>query len=267
MVFLEYLPGDSIFHRLDVRSKVFWLIAVLILSFIFNDPLYVLGIMIGVLLIAFYIGLPFNRLRTMFQPLIPVMICIVLFTGFGFQPDYFAKDASRKVLFDILGLPITVGGIMIGVTFLIRLMIIIVSTSIVTLTTRFDDFIALMRKIRFPYALILAVSIAFRFIPTLMKELETVMDAQQARGLDLERGGFVQKIKKRIPLMIPMLVGGIRHAENLAIAILVRGFGVSKNRTILYDIKFSRMDYIVCALILLATLIGAYIRLIGLGML
>jgi len=267
MVFLEYLPGNSIFHRLDVRSKIFWLIAVLILSFIFNDPLYVLGIMGSVLFIAFYIGLPFNRLRTMFQPLIPIMICIVLFTGFGFQPDYFVRDASRKVLLDLFGLPITVGGIMIGITFFIRLMIIIVSTSIVTLTTRFDDFIALMRKIHFPYALILAVSIAFRFIPTLMKELETVMDAQQARGLDLERGKFIQKIKKRIPLMIPMLVGGIRHAENLAIAILVRGFGASKNRTILYDISMSGIDYVACALISLATLIGVYIRLIGLGIL
>jgi len=100
-----------------------------------------------------------------------------------------------------------------------------------------------------------------------MKELETVMDAQQARGLDLERGKFIQKIKKRIPLMIPMLVGGIRHAENLAIAILVRGFGASKNRTILYDISMSGIDYVACALISLATLIGVYIRLIGLGIL
>jgi energy-coupling factor transport system permease protein len=267
MVFLEYLPGNSIFHRLDVRTKVCWLAAVLILSFIFNDPLFMLAIMGSVVFIALRIGLPFSRLRSMFQPLVPVMICIVLFTGFGFQQDYFVRDTSRRVLLEILGLQITVGGVMIGVTFLVRLIIIVVSTSIVTLTTRFEDFIALMKKLHFPYALILAVSISFRFIPTLMKELETVIDAQQARGLDLEKGSFLQKIKKRIPLMIPMLVGGIRHSENLAIAILVRGFGASKNRASLYDIKMSRVDYTALALILIIMLIGVYIRFTGLGIL
>lgn len=267
MVFLEYLPGNSIFHRLDVRTKVFWLITILVLSFLFNDPLYVSVILCNVLFTAFYIGLPLNRLRVMFQPLIPVMICILLFAGFGFQQTHFVKDLSRKVLWEVFGLQFTIGGILIGVTLITRLVIIVVSTSIVTLTTRFDDFIALMRKLRFPGELLLAMLTAFRFIPTLTRELEEVTSAQQARGLNFEKGGFVEKVKKRIPLMIPMLVRGIRHAENLAIAMLIRGFGASKNRTWLYDIKMSRIDYALFVFISLALSIGIYIRSIGLGIL
>ena len=266
MVFIEYLPGNSLFHKLDVRTKCVWLIAILILSFIFTDPLYVLIVGIAVLATAFLIGLESSRLKRIFKPLIPVLLCILIFTGFGISPDSFTTSWAKTRLFELLGAPMTIGGILMGVTYLLRLMIIVVSTSIVTLTTPLDDFIVLMRKLRLPYELAFAFSTAVRFIPTLMKESEAVMDAQRARGMRLE-GGFIQQVKSRIPIMIPMIVGGIRKSENLAIAMLVRGFGATKNRTILREIKMKGLDYQVMAAIIAITLFGIFIRAMGYGVL
>jgi len=267
MVFLEYLPGDSLFHRIDVRTKIIWLTMIMCLTFIFTDPLY-LGIICAVVFVtAFLIRLPFERLKTMFLPLIPIMTCILAFSGFGFDVNQFRNEWARKILIELAGVPLSTGGVLMGVTFLLRLFIIVISTSIVTLTTPFEDFTILMRKMRFPYGLILAFLIAVRFIPTLMNEFDNVLSAQQARGLDLERGGFLQKIRKRIPLMIPMLVSGIRRAEELAIALLVRCLGASKNITTLRDIKYSKLDYMISALFIAMIFIGFYVRMAGLGVL
>ena len=267
MVFLEYLPGDSLFHKLDVRTKSIWLALVLILSFIFTDPLYVAVIGVVVLLTGFIIGMSFSRLKLMFQPLIPIMLCILLFTGFGVQPESFLHEWAKEKIFELFGLPITVGGLLIGVTYLLRLFIIVLSTSIVTLTTPLEDFITLMRKMGLPYAFAFAFSTAVRFVPTLMKEADLVMDAQRARGMELDKGGFIQQIKNRIPVMIPMIVGGIRRAENLAIAMLIRCFGASEKRTTLYEIAMRRIDYIAISLMALFVCIGIVLRLMGYGML
>ena len=267
MVFMEYLPGDSLFHKLDVRTKSVWLASILILSFIFTDPLYVGVIGVVVLLTGFMIGMSFSRLRSIFQPLIPIMLCILLFTGFGVQPESFIHEWARKIIFQLFGLPITVGGLLIGVTYLLRLLIIVLSTSIVTLTTPLEDFVSLMRKMRLPYAFAFAFSTAVRFVPTLMKESDLVMDAQRARGMELDKGGFIQQIKNRIPVMVPMIVGGIRRADNLAIAMLIRGFGASEKRTTLYEIAMRRIDYMAISLIVSLTCIGIVLRLMGYGML
>lgn len=267
MVFLEYLPGDSLFHKIDVRTKILWLISIIVLAFIFTDPLYLGVISLIVFVTALLIKLPFERLKTMFSPLIPIMIFILAFSGLGFDVRVFRNEWARSVLVEFAGISLSTGGVLMGVTFLLRLFIIVLSTSIVTLTTPFEDFVILMRKLKFPYGLILAFLIAVRFIPTLMNEFDNVLSAQQARGLDLERGGFLQKTKKRIPLMIPMLVSGIRRAESLAIALLVRCFGASKNVTTLRDIKFSKPDYAISMLLIAIISIGICIRSTGLGML
>lgn len=260
-MFIEYLPRQTFIHSLDIRTKLVGFSGVVLLVFLFNNPLYNLAVALSVVIMAYSAGMQIRKIYHLLVPLVPVFILIMLFAGFT-PPNRFMMQINQKVLFYLipnLHLGATIGGLLQGCTFLIRLITLVVASSLVTLTTPIDDFVQLLNKLKCPYEISFALTTALRFIPTMDRKRIFIIDAQKARGAKEEKG-FTGYIKNTIPIMVPMIVNSIRMANNLSMAMLNRGYGYSNHRTVLRQISFSRRDYAVCLLIILIVILGVYLR-------
>jgi energy-coupling factor transport system permease protein len=143
----------------------------------------------------------------------------------------------------------------------LRFVILITSFSIFFLTTSPDNLSLALEQSRIPYDFCFAFTTAVRFVPILAMEAQTIMDAQKSRGLELEKGGFIKKIRNYIPILIPLIVSSIRRSLEMAETMEARGFGAKKNRTNLYVLKFTKTDIIVLAISITVLVLTIYIRL------
>jgi energy-coupling factor transport system permease protein len=143
----------------------------------------------------------------------------------------------------------------------LRFIVLVESFSVFFLTTSPDHLGLALEQTHVPYEFVFAFTTAVRFVPVLAEEAQTIMDAQKARGLELERGNFLKKIRNYIPILIPLIVSAIRRSLELAEAMESRAWGATKNRTNLYVLKMHRGDIamIIITAGILATAI--YVRL------
>jgi energy-coupling factor transport system permease protein len=262
MVFIEYIPGNSFFHRADVRSKIVWLLFVVISGTIFNSPVVLAVLLLFVFIVGLSSAIPYRRIWTLLKPLLPLILFIIAFTGFTGP-----AVKTNEIIFQVLGARFTTVGVELGITFVLRLFLMVISLSIVTLTTPLEGFFGLLTFLRAPFELAFAVATAIRFVPTLESETYTILDAQRVRGIELEKMGFVNGMKAQISVMIPMIIGGIRKSESLTQAMLARGFGASKKRTTTYELKMKASDYATCTCLIVLFAIAIYMRLLGYGIL
>ena len=260
-MFIEYLPRQTFIHSLDVRTKMIGFTGVVILVFLFNNPLYNLAMAVLVGMMAVSSGMDARKVSNILLPLLPIFFLMMLFAGFT-PPSRFLLHMNQQTLCYLLPnrhLEVTVGGVLQGCTFVIRLLIMVVASSLVSLTTPIDDFIQLLNKLKLPGELSFAVTTALRFVPTMDKKRMSIIDAQKARGAGDEKG-LTGHVRSSIPIMVPMIVNSIKMANNLALAMLNRGYGYSRQMTPLRQISFTRRDYAVCALAVLLTAVGVYLR-------
>lgn len=150
----------------------------------------------------------------------------------------------------IFGLFIFVINLLIGISpllsisYSLRFIAIIIASSVFFLTLSPDDIEYILRSIRFPKDLIFAFVAAVRFIPVLMLDMQQIMDAQKARGLELDKGSILKRIKNLIPILIPLVISAIMRSEEMAEAMEARAYGVSKNPTLYARYEFSKKDFI-----------------------
>jgi energy-coupling factor transporter transmembrane protein EcfT len=259
MVFLEYLPNGSFFHKLDVRSKLIWFLCINFLTFLFWHPAFVGTIFLSTILVGIVVGVPFKKFLNLMKMLI-IPLCFII----GYEA---LVHPGQIVIFRIgtIGF-ITLEGLMVGLTFFFRIMVMVFSSSILTLTTPIFDFLSLLIKYKLPYELAFIITTGIRFIPVLEREAMMTLDAQKARGAELEASkGFMQTLRAYIPIMLPMLIGAVRRSETLAMAMVARGFGSTKKFVSLHEIKASKIDYIFSSLIILILIIGVYAWYLGYG--
>jgi len=136
----------------------------------------------------------------------------------------------------------------------------ITSFSIFFLTTSPDSLSLALEKAKVPYEFNFAFITAIRFVPVLADEAQTIIDAQRSRGLELDKGGFLTRIRKYIPILLPLIINSIRRSLELAEAMESRGFGTTKNRTNLFELKMEKLDWIVLAISLLTLAIVLYVK-------
>lgn len=260
---IEYLPGDTLLHRLDVRTKMLGFTGIVILTFLFQAPQYQLLIAALTGLLAFWIKIPLKKIVGMLAPLIPIVISIILITGFSYAPGRFDKVYSQTVLFYALPgerLGATVGGFLMGTTFLLRLFSMMIASSVLTLTTSIDDFIQFSHKMKVPVELSMMLTTAIRFIPTLDKKRRLILEAQKARGAKLNEKGIVGSIRSYLPIMIPMFINSILMANSLSMAMLNRGYGLTRTWTHMREIAFAPRDYWAIFLIVLLITMAGFLR-------
>ena len=238
----RYIPGNSMIHRLDPRSKLLAMFAFVFIIFLAND-----AIGYGILTVFTFIGVALSRIKlSYFLKGLRPMLGLILFTVI-FQMLF---TTGGEVLFQIWFLKITTYSLQNAFYIFMRFVLIIFMSTLLTLTTpplTFADGIetglAPLKKIKVPvHEIGLMLSISLRFIPTLMDDTTMIMNAQKSRGMDFGEGNLVQKVKSVIPILIPLFVSSFRRADDLAIAMESRGYqggeGCSKYRVL----KWQRFD-------------------------
>lgn len=247
----QYVPGNSIPHRLDPRTKIA-IIFLFVFTVFFANSFYSYFI-----LTVFALGsmlLTRIQIRFIMRGLLPIWFLI----AFTFILHLLiTKDGA--VLVDIFGFKIHVGGVIQGFAISLRFFLLILVTSLLTLTTtpiEITDAIEYifhpLKKVKFPvHELALMMSISLRFIPTLMQETDKISKAQASRGVDFRTGPIKDRVKAVVPLLIPLFVSAFKRAEELAMAMEARGYNGDEGRTKLRELKVTYMDIIAYILIVL----------------
>ena len=248
---------SSIVHDLDPRMKFFF-ISILFVTAILFDKLIILFVLFFIPLpLIFLAGVNNQWLRSMRGALF--LIIIIFLTNFVF--GYFFPNTTSFP--EIIGPVDSNFEILIimehSVAMTLRFAVLISSFSIFFLTTSPDHLGLALQQSHIPYEFCFAFTTAVRFVPVLADEAQTIMDAQKARGLELEQGNLLKRIRNYIPILIPLIVNAIRRSLELAEAMDSRGWGANKTRTNLYTLKLKQLDYVLFAISLLLLVLALYI--------
>lgn len=252
----QYYPEQSVVHRLDARTKILGTLLYIIEIFLVNS---FAGFGLVILALGILIGISRVPVRFIFKGLKAVVFIILL----TFVLNLFMFDGT--VLWHWKFLTITYEGLYRSCFMALRLILLIIGTSMLTLTTKPMELTDGLEKLLKPFnrlglpshEIALMMSIALRFIPTLLEETDKIMKAQQARGADFESGNLMQRVKNMIPILIPLFVGSFRIAQDLALAMEARCYHGGVGRTRMKEIVFSRRDGV--AGVLLAVFLGIVI--------
>lgn len=250
----QYYPAKSILHRLDPRVKFVGTIAFLISLFVANS---LWGYLLATAFLAVVIVLSKVPVKFMMKGLKPLFFIFILTVAFNLFL------VPGKVVVQIWILKITEEGIRQAIKIGIRLIYLVMGSSVMTLTTTpnqlTDGLEKLMRplnKIKVPvHEIAMMMSIALRFIPILMEETDKIMKAQIARGADFESGNLIKKAKNLIPLLVPLFISAFRRADDLAMAMEARCYHGGDHRASMKPLKYQKHD-IMAYLILLVYLIA-----------
>lgn len=259
LIFGRYVPGDSLVHRLDPRAKLMATIWFIIIIFLANNWLsYVL--LVGFVLLALKLSdLPVSFFINGVKPLIWLILFTVLLQVLF--------TSGSTILFRFGPIVVSLEGLINGVFIFFRFVLIIFMSTLLTLTTlplQLTDALEYLMKplkaIKVPvHEIALMLSIALRFVPTLMDETEKIMNAQKARGIDFSEGNIYQRMKAIVPMLIPLFVSSFNRADELATAMEARGYQGGDGRT-----KYRRLVWESKDTILMVVFLFLTIALIGL---
>ena len=246
----QYYPADSILHKLDPRVKLFATLVYIITIFIAKTFVQYALITLLVFMVIRLSKVPF---RFMVKGIKPILFVIV----FAFLMNIFFTRGTP--IFSVWRISIAREGIEMACLMAARLILLIIGTSLLTLTSspiRLTDGLekafSPLKKIGFPaHELAMMMTIALRFIPTLLEETDKIMKAQQARGADFESGNIFRRAKSLIPLLVPLFIAAFKRADELANAMEARGYRGGEGRTKLNPLRYQRRDYLAYLLILL----------------
>jgi energy-coupling factor transport system permease protein len=251
----QYLPGDSLIHKLDPRIKI-------ILSFIFIVAVFIVNNFLGYCLIAvftfstiFISKVPFKYI---FKGLKPI-IWIIVFTAvlnIWLTPG--------NTIYQLGPIKISDKGLSLAIFMVFRLIFLIIGTSLLTLTTTpisltdgIEKLLNPFKRIGLPaHELAMMMTIALRFIPTLLDETDKIMKAQMARGADFESGNILKRAKNLVPLLVPLFISSFRRADDLAMAMEARCYRGGEGRTRLKQLRVERRDYAAVFVMLLLIVIS-----------
>ncbi len=247
----QYFPGKSVMHRLDPRIKLLLTVLYIVMLFVAKG---FLGLLAGALLLALAFSLskiPFKMMLKSIKPILP----IIIFTGLL---NLFFINTGDLVL-EWYFIKITEDGLRSSIFMAVRIIFLICGTSLLTYTTSpialtdaIERIFSPLRVIKFPaHEIAMMMTIALRFIPTLVEETDKIMSAQKARGADMESGSILKRAKALVPILIPLFVSAFRRAEDLALAMECRCYRGGDGRTRLKQLKTSLLDYLALLICLL----------------
>ena len=237
----QYFPGDTLAHRLDPRAKILMVVLYIVALFSARHVL-TYGLVLAFLLLSIRVSKV--GWKALVKGMKPVWI-IVIFTA---VLNLFYTPGEALV--DLGFLQITKEGILAAVFMMLRIAMLIMGTFLLTYTTSpiqltdgIESLLSPLKKLHAPvHELAMMMSIALRFIPTLIEETDKIMSAQKARGADFESGNFLQKAKALVPILVPLFVGAFHRAEDLAVAMESRCYHGGEGRTKLHVLHFGGKD-------------------------
>lgn len=244
----QYFPGNSVIHKMDARMKIVLTMFLIVLIFLCKN---VVSLFLVVLCTFLLVLVSKIRLKTVLKSIKPLTVIIIitsllnLFYGTG------------EPLVEFWRLKITLNGIETAVFMAVRIITLVVLSSLLTYTTSptelTDSLERLLKPLKYlkvdVHSIAMTMTIALRFIPTLIEEIQKIMAAQKSRGADMESGGLIHRAKALIPVLIPLFVSAFRRANELAYAMECRCYRGGDGRTKMKVMKMSARDYIAFAVV------------------
>ncbi len=242
--FGQYYPTNSLIHRLDPRTK-------LIFTFVYMIIVFLIKSYMGYLCTAALLASIILTSKVPFRVVIRSIRAVLFLLFFTLIINLLFYNEGKTV-FEWSFIHITVGGIDYSIKMLFRLTLLVMGASMLTFTTTSteltDALEALLKPLTYikvpVHDLAIIMSIALRFIPTLMEETQKIMNAQKARGANLDTGSFFERIKAMLPILIPLFVSAFRRADELADALDARCYNATDKRTKMKKLKFGLTDYL-----------------------
>ncbi|MFX3618239.1 MAG: energy-coupling factor transporter transmembrane protein EcfT [Sporolactobacillus sp.] len=260
LVIGQYVPLDSYVHRLDPRAKLLSLFLLVIIVFLANSwisyGLLILFSLVGIMASKLPFTFIYKGLKSVFIIVILTFLLNLFFTGGG------------TLLVSWGWLHIYQNGLIQSFFISIRILVIIVMTTLLTLTTSpiqitdgLESMLNPLKKIKLPvHEFALMMSISLRFIPTLLEETEKIIKAQAARGSDFTSGPLKERIKAIVPLLVPLFVSAFKRAEDLAMAMEARGYHGDEGRTKLHQLNWGGRDSVLLIVVVLLTVLLLFLR-------
>ncbi|NIQ07120.1 MAG: energy-coupling factor transporter transmembrane protein EcfT, partial [Candidatus Korarchaeota archaeon] len=230
-----YIDKRSIFHGLDPRSKFTWTLCVWIWALAFNHPLWNLTIFLFVLAVGATAKI-LKDLSFIAYGLTSIFIMAVILWPFFVQGStLLRKIGPFNIYYESVLYAFSIG---------FRIVSMVLAGMVFFTTTKVEDFAVALRKLRIPYSVIFGITMVFRFFPTMIGEASLISSAAKARGVDLKEGSLLEKARKRIAIMSPLIVTTLRRVIDLSKAIEARGFNAKKERTFLYTQTMKLKDWL-----------------------
>ena len=243
---LKFRKVYSPIHNLDPRMKFVYVCAVFVVAILFGELLP--------LIVLFLMPIPFVLLAGVSKEWLRSLRGAAFLAAFIFLVNIATKFFSQGYL-------LTAVDVEFAVAMTLRFVVLVESFSVFFLTTSPDHLGLALEQTHVPYEFAFAFTTAVRFVPVLAEEAQTIMDAQKARGLELEKGGFLKRIRNYVPVLIPLIVSAIRRSLELAEAMESRAWGATKKRTNLYALKFHRGDFALLAITVGVLTVAIFVRL------
>ena len=255
----QYFPGSTLAHRLDPRTKLMMVLIYIVALFCAKSFLSY-----GILALFLFVSVRISKVG--FRALIRGMKPLVVILIFTAVLNMFYTPGHAIASFWIFTL--TAEGILAAVFMVLRIALLIMGTFLMTYTTSpialtdaIENLLGPLKRVRFPvHELAMLMSIALRFIPTLIEETDKIISAQKARGADFETGNLLRRAKALVPILVPLFLSAIRRADELATAMECRCYHGGEGRTKLHILRYQKRDFL-C--ILLTTLITAAVVIIS----
>ncbi|MBN2335310.1 energy-coupling factor transporter transmembrane protein EcfT [Candidatus Bathyarchaeota archaeon] len=243
---LRFTRGDTFIHNMDPRVKFLLTMVAFSASVMFLDLLP--------LIVIFLVQMPLifaaKVVREWYKSVKGASVIAVIIFVSNMLSFYYFRGGQ-----------LTWGLVEYSLALTVRFIVLVTSFSVFFLTTSPDKLSLALEKARIPYEFNFAFITAIRFVPVLADEAQTIMDAQRSRGLELDKGNFITRIRNYIPILLPLIINSIRRSLELAEAMESRAFGATENRTNLYELKMTGTDYMVLAVVLLCLCIMVYAKL------
>jgi energy-coupling factor transport system permease protein len=243
---VQYVPGRTLFHRLDPRAKIVGMLLVSGVVFVVKSLWVASAILLTLILIWFLAGLPGSMLRGLVRALAGIMVFLLIVQGLLYPGETILVQPIIPSSIPLIGGAgrVTLEGILFAVLLSARLMAMVILMPLVTVTTPMHEFLLGLVRMGLPYRLAYTVTTALNLIPTLQAEANAVADAQRLRAFQVfDKGNLPQKLKAYPALVTPLVIGAMRRAQLVAVAMDSRAFGSAADRTYIHDIRMRAMDW------------------------
>ena len=260
----QYFPGNSVVHKMDPRTKLMMLVLYIVALFVAVSWISY-GVMFAFLVVCIAISkIPVKSIFRGMKPLLMILIFTAVLNIFFTE--------GETVLVEFWVLKITLEGLIRAFFMMIRILMLITGTFLLTYTTSpialtdgLESLLSPLKVIKVPvHELSMMMCIALRFIPTLIEETDKIMSAQKARGADFETGNLMQRVKALVPILVPLFISAFRRADELATAMECRCYHGGEGRTKMKLLRYMRRDY--CAYGLGVLLLAGIITLAHFGL-
>lgn len=242
---LKFKKKASLVHYLDPRTKFLVSCTIFAVALMFPELLVLAILFVAQLPLIFLAKIQREWSSSLRGGLVLIVIIFSTNLIFGYISNSFQLTSSILTY---------------SIAMTLRFTTLISSFSLFFLTTSPDDLSLALEQSHVPYEFCFAFTTAVRFVPVLANEAQTIIDAQRSRGLELEKGNFIKRIRNYIPILIPLIVGAIRRSLELAEAMESRAFGAKEHRTSFYSLKIKRGDYITLVLSFIVLAVSIYVR-------